>query len=170
MACEYSARQISDGSSSAAAASTQNGAQDHYYEVSVRLVRKRRKRKASPIICSPKEAFGLMQHLGVYDREVFYCLHLDTRNRLVSYEEVSKGTVNASLVHPREVYKAAILSSANAIVLVHNHPSGDPSPSREDLDITGRLQKAGDILGIEVLDHIIIGDDTFYSLKEESDM
>lgn len=102
------------------------------------------------------------------DREKFVTLFLDARNRITGSEVVSVGSLNASLVHPREVFKAAILKSAAAIILVHNHPSGDVTPSRDDLDLTVRMVKAGQIIGIEVLDHLIIGGDEFLSFKERS--
>jgi len=85
----------------------------------------------------------------------------------VAANTVSIGTVNASLVHPREIFKVALLCNASAVILAHNHPSGNPTPSHEDIDITNRLKKAGEILGIEVLDHIIIGDNTWTSFKEK---
>lgn len=100
------------------------------------------------------------------DREHFVCFHLDARNQIVSKETVSVGSLNASLVHPREVFKAAVLSSAAKIILAHNHPSGDPSPSREDIELTRRLVDAGEIMGIEVLDHIIVAHGCFLSMKE----
>ncbi len=90
---------------------------------------------------------------------------LNTKNNITGINVVSIGSLNSSLVHPREVFKAAILGNAAAIILAHNHPSGDPSPSPEDLEITRRLVEAGKILGIEVLDHVIIGD-RWESLKE----
>ncbi|WP_100065091.1 RadC family protein [Miniphocaeibacter massiliensis] len=99
--------------------------------------------------------------------EYFYILLLDTKNKIISKEFISKGTLNESLVHPREVFKPAIKKSANSIILVHNHPSGDIEPSREDLLITERLLQAGDIIGIKVLDHLIIGDGQFLSFKEK---
>ena len=93
-------------------------------------------------------------------------MHLNTRNQVLSLEEISKGTLNAAIVHPREVYKAVILRSASGIILAHNHPSGDPAPSRDDLVLTQRLKDAGELIGIPVLDHIIIGHDKYYSLRE----
>jgi DNA repair protein RadC len=106
------------------------------------------------------------------DREVFRVLLLDTKNRLIRISKVSVGTVNASLVEPREVFKDAIAHSATSIILAHNHPSGDPTPSSEDIAITKRLVKAGELLNIAVHDHVIIGqralnrDRDYVSLKE----
>lgn len=100
------------------------------------------------------------------DRERFVCLHLNTKNWLLSWELVSIGSLNATVVHPREVFKAAILANAASVVLCHNHPSGDPEPSGADLQLTRRLVKAGDVVGIEVLDHVILTETGFVSLME----
>jgi DNA repair protein RadC len=100
-------------------------------------------------------------------KEHFKLVILNTRNRIIAITNVSTGTLSASLVHPREVFKDAIRHSASSVVLVHNHPSGDPEPSEEDLRITRRLIDAGRIIGIEVLDHIIIGKQDFRSFKEK---
>lgn len=98
-------------------------------------------------------------------KEQFWIFLLDTKNKIIGMTMISQGTLNSSLVHPREVYQPAILSNASAIIAVHNHPSGDTTPSREDLGVTSRLVKAGDILGIKLLDHVIIGDG-YVSLRE----
>jgi DNA repair protein RadC len=100
-------------------------------------------------------------------KEHFKLIILNTRNKIITITHVSTGTLSASLVHPREVFRDAIRHSASSVVLVHNHPSGDPEPSEEDLRITRRLVDAGKIIGIDVLDHIIIGKDTFRSFKEK---
>ncbi|MCK5333958.1 MAG: DNA repair protein RadC, partial [Candidatus Aenigmarchaeota archaeon] len=92
--------------------------------------------------------------------------YLDTKNRIIRDEIVSVGTLNSSLVHPREIFKGAIKESANAIILVHNHPSGDPTPSEEDKEVTKRLSDAGELLSINMLDHVIVGADEFYSFEE----
>jgi len=102
--------------------------------------------------------------------EHFLILCLNTKNKIAGVHTVSIGSLNASIVHPREVFKAAILNNANGIICLHNHPSGDPEPSREDIEITHRLVNAGSILGINVLDHIIIGDGRYISLKEQGMM
>lgn len=105
------------------------------------------------------------------DRETFVALYLNTKNRVIKKEVVSYGSLNANIVHPREVYKEAILNSAAHVVVAHNHPSGDPSPSKEDLDITERLCKAGEVIGISLLDHVIVGEDgQFYSMKERGNL
>lgn len=101
------------------------------------------------------------------DREHFWALALNTRNQLIRIVEVSVGSLNASIVHPRELFKEAVRLSAASVVAVHNHPSGDPTPSGADIQLTRRLVKAGDVLGIEVLDHVIIGESGDHaSLKE----
>jgi len=102
--------------------------------------------------------------------ENFVILCLNTKNKIAGVHTVSIGSLNASIVHPREVFKAALLNNANGIICLHNHPSGDPEPSRDDIEITHRLANAGNILGIKVLDHVIIGDDRYVSLKEQGAM
>lgn len=99
-------------------------------------------------------------------RESFHALQLDGRHRLLSVEEVSVGTLTASLVHPREVFRAAIRNAAAALLLVHHHPSGDPSPSPEDRSVTERLVAAGRLLGIRVVDHVIVADNGYFSFQE----
>lgn len=99
-------------------------------------------------------------------KEHFKIVMLDTKNHIIGVEEVSVGNLNSSIVHPREVYKQAIKRSSASIILIHNHPSGDPTPSKEDINITRRLMESGEILGIKVLDHIIIGNKKHISLKE----
>ena len=91
---------------------------------------------------------------------------VETTSTKKRYEFISKGTLNASIVHPRDVFRVAIIHGAAAIILVHNHPSGDPSPSQEDIDLTRRLVEAGKLMGINILDHIIIGGAKFMSMKE----
>jgi len=136
------------------------------YDVSISLDRPIRISEQQ--IRSPTDVYSLMQHTQHLDREAFYCLHLDARHALLSRELVHMGTLNASLVHPREVFKAAILRSAAAIIVSHNHPSGDPAPSADDLSLTNRLKDAGQLIGIEVLDHVIIGNNCFYSFTDEA--
>lgn len=105
--------------------------------------------------------------LETKNKEHFYALFLDTKNRIISEELISVGTLNASLIHPREVFNPAIKSSANSIIIVHNHPSGDCEPSTNDKEVTKMLAEAGEILGISVLDHIIIGKAGYCSMKEK---
>ena len=109
--------------------------------------------------------------LGLHEQaeESFYIFTLDTKNKINGIFEVSKGSLNSSIVHPREVFKRALLQNANSIILLHNHPSSDPTPSKEDIDITNRLIEAGDLLGIRVLDHLVVGDQSNYiSFKEKT--
>jgi len=120
-------------------------------------------------IKTAKDVFDVaLPKMSGLDREQFAIIHLDTKNNIIKYEVVSVGILNASIIHPREIFKSAIKESSNSIILVHNHPSGDPEPSGEDEEITERLKKAGELLNIPVLDHVIIGAGSYYSFKEES--
>lgn len=122
-------------------------------------------------ISSPETIYNLdflREELVGCDREKFVCLHLNIKNDLISYELVSVGSLNASVIHPREVFKGAILSNAASLILCHNHPSGESEPSVEDIKITKRLAEAGKILGIDVLDHVIFGNPSFVSMKEKN--
>lgn len=107
-----------------------------------------------------------MDSLRYQKKEVFKVVLLNTKNEIISDIDVSIGTLNSSLVHPREVFREAIKRSTNKIILMHNHPSGSVEPSKEDKNITSRLIKCGEIIGIEVIDHIIIGDGLYFSFKE----
>lgn len=118
-------------------------------------------------ISSPKDVANfLMPRLRFLDKEHFIILLLNTKNQVLKTETVSIGILNQSLVHPREVFKLATKNSAAAIIFVHNHPSGDPNPSSEDIALTRRLNQAGELMGISVLDHVIIGDGSYISMKE----
>lgn len=119
-------------------------------------------------ISSPKDVVELLRgFLEGADREQFITCCMDTKNQPTSINVVSVGTINSSLVHPREVFKTAILGNSSSIIVAHNHPSGDPLPSKEDIDITQRLKEAGKIIGIDIIDHVIIGDNRYISLKEK---
>jgi DNA repair protein RadC len=107
-----------------------------------------------------------VQPLAHYSEEHFIAFHLDVKFQVIGYHEVSKGTLSASLVHPREVFKAALLSNAHAIIVAHNHPSGSVVASREDIETTKRLIKAGKIMGVEVVDHCIVTSESMNSLRE----
>ncbi|MFW5649452.1 MAG: RadC family protein [Candidatus Alkaliphilus sp. MAG34] len=109
----------------------------------------------------------LMEEMRYLNKEMFNIILLNTKNNVISIENISVGSLNASIVHPREVFNIAIRRSSSAIILAHNHPSGDPKPSTEDINITKRLIEAGSIIGINVLDHIIIGDGVYFSMKEK---
>jgi DNA repair protein RadC len=109
----------------------------------------------------------LMEEMRHLKKEVFKVILLNTKNHIIKYLNVSIGSLNASIVHPREVFSEAVKAGCSGMLLVHNHPSGDPEPSREDIETTQRLVNAGNILGIKVLDHVIIGDGRYISLKEQ---
>lgn len=121
-----------------------------------------------PKINSPNAVAELyMQEFRYLEVEHFDILLLDTKNKVTKKINISKGTLNASIVHPRDVFREALKHNANSIILIHNHPSGDTSPSSEDINITNRLIDVGNIMGIKVLDHIIFGDNKYLSMKEE---
>ncbi|MBB6633917.1 RadC family protein [Cohnella thailandensis] len=120
-----------------------------------------------PRIAKPQDAADLlMEDLRHYREEHFVCLFLNTKNQVIGRQTLSIGSLSASVVHPREVFRAAIRRSSASILCAHNHPSGDPTPSPEDIQITKRLAEAGQLLGIELLDHLVIGDNRYISLKE----
>ena len=119
-------------------------------------------------------ALQVFEHLNYEFRdsrkEYFMALLLDGKNRIIKRVQISEGSLNQSIVHPREVFNVAVRESAAAMILLHNHPTGDPTPSPEDLEVTRRLSEAGQLMGIKVLDHIIIGDGAFYSFTERGHM
>ena len=122
-------------------------------------------------IRSPEDVFaiiGLEYENSVVETAMM--LALDTKNKVIGVFTVSTGSLNASIIHPRDVFQRAILSNAASVILVHNHPSGDPSPSSEDLELTRKLIEAGKLLDIEVLDHVVIGEGRYVSLKERGVM
>ena len=136
--------------------------------VRIKLVRESAGLYCNNYISSPEDAAEIAaKHFEdmASDREVFSVILLDVKNRVIGINVVSIGSLTASVVHPREVFKAAILANAANIILTHNHPSGDPAPSKEDVDITARLVQAGRLIDIPVLDHIIIGDGTGRSMS-----
>lgn len=120
-----------------------------------------------PVFSSAQAVFSyLAPKIKNLKKEIFLCLLLDSKNRLMKEVRVSEGTLNRSLIHPREAFREAVREAAQSVIFVHNHPSGDPSPSKDDITVTERLRNAGEIIGIDVLDHIIIGDGRFVSLKD----
>ena len=122
-------------------------------------------------IHEPRDIVDLgKRFLAELDREELIVACLNSKNEINSVNVVSVGSLNSSIVHPREVFKTAILSNAASIVMIHNHPSGDITPSKEDKEITLRIKESGTILGIALLDHIIIGDDKYYSFKEHDEV
>jgi len=119
------------------------------------------------LIRCPEDVFQVLRpQLGARAQEVFVAVLLNSKNQVLKTETVSIGTVNASIVHPREVFKPAISASATSVVLAHNHPTGSPEPSREDILITRRMEKTGRIMGIDIVDHVIVAADKYVSLKE----
>jgi DNA repair protein RadC len=124
--------------------------------------------------CAPGERFETAQavfhhyHERLRDRrkEHFLALLLDNKHRIIREVQISEGSLTASIVHPREVFVPVVRESAAAVLFIHNHPSGDPTPSREDLDLTTRLRQAGELMGVRILDHIIIGSNSYVSLAE----
>ncbi len=121
-----------------------------------------------PLVKTPDDVVGLVRgRLKGKKKEHFLALLLDTRNKLIKVAEISVGSLDSSLVHPREVFKEAISATAASVIFVHNHPSGDPTASEDDIKLTKRLAEAGKIVGIDVLDHIIISDKNYLSLKRE---
>jgi len=121
-----------------------------------------------PVVKTPEDVASLVKaRLRGKKKEYFLALLLDTRNQLIKMSEISIGSLDTSIVHPREVFKEAISASAASVIFVHNHPSGDATASEDDIKLTKRLAEVGGIVGIEVLDHIIIGDKKFLSLKRE---
>lgn len=136
--------------------------------VRIKLVRESAGLYCNNYISSPEDAAEIAaKHFEdmASDREVFSVILLDVKNRVIGINVVSIGSLSASVVHPREVFKAEILANAANIILTHNHPSGDPAPSKEDINITARLVQAGRLMDIPVLDHIIIGDGTGRSMS-----
>ncbi|MDF1506875.1 DNA repair protein RadC [Robertmurraya sp. DFI.2.37] len=120
------------------------------------------------IIRSPEDGANyVMNDMRFLAQEHFVCLYLNTKNQVLHKKTVFIGSLNASIVHPREVFKEALRRSSASVICLHNHPSGDPTPSREDIEVTKRLVEAGKIIGIEILDHLIIGENKFVSLKEK---
>jgi len=123
------------------------------------------------VIRSPEDGANyVMEEMRFLSQEHFVCIYLNTKNQVLFRKTIFIGSLNSSIVHPREVFKEALKRSAASIICVHNHPSGDPTPSREDIDVTKRLVECGKMMGIELLDHIIIGEKRYVSLKEKGYM
>jgi DNA repair protein RadC len=122
--------------------------------------------EAASLVRGPETVFELTRDIRGSNREHFVGFYLNTRNQVLRREVISIGSLNASIVHPREVFTPAVAVSAASLILAHNHPSGDPTPSEEDLAITRRLTEAGRLLGIDVLDHVIVARECYASFKE----
>ncbi len=139
--------------------------------VSLKMVRESSMMYKERKITSPDDAYNLLKPMLVdSDREQFIVVCLDTKNQPTAINVCHVGSLNSSIVHPREVMKAAVLSNSASIIVAHNHPSQDPTPSREDVEVTKRLAEAGKVLGIELLDHLIVCDEKYVSLKEKGHM
>jgi len=119
-----------------------------------------------PVLSAPADALPLLADIRAEQREHFLCLYLNARNQLIHKEVISIGSLSASIVHPREVFRPALAHTAASIILAHNHPSGDVTPSRDDIELSQRLRRAGELMGVDVLDHIIISAMDYLSLKE----
>ncbi len=134
--------------------------------VSVKLVKEGDMLVVNKSINSPSVVYEVLkEYLEGADREKFVLLTLNTKNHITSITTVSVGSLSETTVHPREVFKTAILLNSASIIVCHNHPSGDSTPSKADINVTDRIKEGGKILGIELLDHIIIGDDNYCSFK-----
>ncbi|MCX6803652.1 MAG: DNA repair protein RadC [Candidatus Diapherotrites archaeon] len=119
------------------------------------------------VLSSAQDIFEYLRpKMSSLDKEHFVVLLLDSKNKLIKEEIISIGTLNSSVIHPREIFKFAIKESANSIIIAHNHPSGDPNPSEQDKGITEKIVKAGEVIAVKVLDHVIIGKDSYYSFAE----
>jgi len=125
---------------------------------------------SKPIKCAKDVFKYISQRLPGNDKEYFMVLHLNSKNRIIKDEVISIGTLNSSLIHPREIFKSAIKESCNAIILIHNHPSGDTNPSQDDKEITQKISEAGEVLNIKVLDHLIISKNSYYSFNESNNL
>jgi len=126
--------------------------------------------KTAPKIGTAEDAYKQLTDIKDATKEIFIAFYLNTKNKIIAREIISIGILNASLIHPRELYRGAILHNAQNIILAHNHPSGDPTPSTQDIDVTKLMRQAGELIGIELLDHIIVGHDTYKSLKELNEL
>lgn len=136
------------------------------FELSKRLAAKQRVEK--PVLSSPDEVANyFLPHLRYLKQEHLKTVYLDLKNRLLEHHTISIGTLDRSIVHPRDIFRHAIDLPCAAIILIHNHPTGDPTPSKEDVAVTKRIIKAGEIMGLPLLDHIIFGDGNYVSLKEK---
>jgi DNA repair protein RadC len=143
------------------------------FELSKRLLKedleKERKRMEKNAITNPEEIVRYIRpEIEDYSKENFFVISFDVRNRILGMDKISKGTLSASLVHPRETFESAIRKHAAQIIVAHNHPSGDPEPSEDDIRITKRLYEAGKIMGIELMDHIVITKEKYCSLKDKN--
>ena len=117
-------------------------------------------------VSTSSDVYQLFHYLTQETKEHFLALHLDSKNKIICIDQVSVGSLSASIIHPREVMKACMLSSCAALVLIHNHPSQDPTPSREDIEITTRLKDCCELMGIRLLDHLVLGESQYVSFAD----
>jgi DNA repair protein RadC len=136
------------------------------FELGRRVIVSGRQREVKKVKSPEDVAFLMIPEMKGLDREHFMAILLNTKNGILKIVTVAIGSLNAALVHPREIFKAAVIASAAGIIIVHNHPTGNPEPSREDRDLTERFARCGDLMGIDVVDHIIVGDDDYVSMRE----
>jgi DNA repair protein RadC len=136
-------------------------------KVTVRLCQKRTRAPLSEAMTNSSAVCDFTRQMGNADRESFYVLHLNVRNRVIGVEEVAKGHLGGVEVHPREVFKGALLGNATSMIIAHNHPSGVSTPSREDIVLTERLVQAGRLLGVPILDHIVVTDKDCTSMRDK---
>lgn len=139
--------------------------------VSLRLVRERTVPFQTRKLCDSQSVYELFRKMAEdLDREAIWIACLDTKSHVTCLSQVSLGTLNSAPAHPRELLKIALMANANAIITVHNHPSGDPEPSPEDRNVTTQIKSASQILGIQLLDHLIVGDGRYYSFADQGDL
>lgn len=139
--------------------------------VSVKLVKEKSFLYKQRTVTDPKAAYELIKDmLESEDREKLIACFLNTKNQPVAVNIVSIGSLNSSIIHPREIFKVAVLSNAATIILYHNHPSGDPTPSSEDFSATERIKECGKLMGIDLLDHIIVGSDSYHSMRAKGEI
>jgi DNA repair protein RadC len=140
------------------------------YRVKTKLVIEGQKEYRPLSLSRSSDVYNAFKNLVESDREKFYAVHLDVKNKVIGVDMVSQGSIDSSLVHPREVFKPAILNSAASVIFVHSHPTGDPEPSVSDKELTRLLEMAAEIMGIEILDHVIIGRDKYYSFADKGEL
>lgn len=133
----------------------------------LKLIREGRLRYLPTKLTSSRSAFHFVSALQQSDRERFLSVLVDSRNQVIGAEEVAVGTVNKAVIMPAEVFKAALLCNAAALIIAHNHPSGDPKPSPEDVHLTHELRRSAKLLGLSVLDHIVVGESSYYSFADD---
>jgi DNA repair protein RadC len=140
------------------------------YKVRTKLAIEGHKEYKPLKLSNSNEVYSAFKKLVESDKEKFYSIFLDPKNKVIGVDMVSQGALDSSQVHPREVYKSALLASASSVIFVHGHPSGDPEPSLSDKEITRILRQAGELLQINVLDHVIVGRDRFYSFADKGEL